>query len=446
MACHTRVSSFDGSTHWQTKPNCESARVIQELYRVASDGRASAQDAQAPAFNALSAEYPQCAEGYTGLLCGQCLPGYGATHKSFTCARCPDRGTLATVVVLGLASVMSVLVYTIRAAIVSPMTGYQLANEQRTQRMFRWRSPANLWHRALRKSITRSLQKEKSCGPLAVSTGVRTELQPGGAMREPGAAVPRAIAESRVPDDQTPAPSDAAGAMNNVGDHRPPVGTTSLMHSSIDAAQAGADEGRAVRLPPIRAAGGSAREIWRAREQPAAAAGEAVDALAAGSSSCRTGPPSGACRRPGPPSEGASVSACTHSGVSDGEAFGKWKTEGGGEPSKARPRVPPSLGRSNPLLSRHTARHAGTHGASLFLAFKDTSARPTAAAHRQSVRVRRANWRRPRVRASEPTPSRQPEAAAREPTPAATMCVAFNFGGASAASGCCAPRAARRRG
>jgi hypothetical protein len=144
MACHSRQSSMDGTTPWRTVLNCDTIQVTEELYQAHN----ASQNAQLKMFHDLTAMYPQCADGYTGLLCGQCAAGYGKGSKPFSCSKCPKAKALGTVLAIGFVSVMGVLLYTIRAALVSPMTGAQLRSHQRTHRWL----PVTRWHMAFRKS------------------------------------------------------------------------------------------------------------------------------------------------------------------------------------------------------------------------------------------------------------------------------------------------------
>lgn len=63
-------------------------------------------------------EYPQCAEGYEGPLCGACEKGYGRTGGK-TCEECGSRSRTATVVVLLAFWQLVLLSITIRSALVS---------------------------------------------------------------------------------------------------------------------------------------------------------------------------------------------------------------------------------------------------------------------------------------------------------------------------------------
>jgi hypothetical protein len=169
LACHKKVYNADGSTTWQSVPECQTSLLANELSRAVETTPSASQLQE---FRALTDSYPQCAAGYTGLLCGQCSPGYGKGSVPFSCSQCPNAGSMAFVLALGFVSVMGVLLYTIRAAIVSPMTSAQLRSQQQR---FRWRPPALKWHRALRKSLAQAMRSRPSLQPGIVRGGQQSQ-------------------------------------------------------------------------------------------------------------------------------------------------------------------------------------------------------------------------------------------------------------------------------
>eukprot|EP00892_Ulva_mutabilis_P007624 jgi/Ulvmu1/5233/UM022_0026.1 len=109
MACHHRTFSVDGSIEWSAVERCHISELAQSLRRV---------DGSDPDLT-LAVEWmqtlPQCASGYTGLLCGQCTVGFGQ-GQSFTCTLCPSLTTSTSVAVAGIAAMLLVSWYTIHQA------------------------------------------------------------------------------------------------------------------------------------------------------------------------------------------------------------------------------------------------------------------------------------------------------------------------------------------
>lgn len=108
IACHNSTAAVDGTVTWTAVHPCPVARLAQSLQQNATMDMSQ--------FDIWMDRIPQCARGYQGLLCGQCMPGFGRGQASFTCSPCPSTATSLAVMLAGVAAVLLVSWYTIHQA------------------------------------------------------------------------------------------------------------------------------------------------------------------------------------------------------------------------------------------------------------------------------------------------------------------------------------------
>ena len=110
IACHDSKREVDGTVVWTAAESCR-VSVLAESLRHSGDRTVNL---------TLADEWmdmiPQCAPGYRGLLCGQCMPGFGHGQASSTCTACPSNLVSAAVVLAVILAMLLVSWYTIHQA------------------------------------------------------------------------------------------------------------------------------------------------------------------------------------------------------------------------------------------------------------------------------------------------------------------------------------------
>lgn len=110
IACHNSTVEVDGTVTWTAAQTCPVSQLAQSLQRNGEE------TVNTSLFDSWKSSIPQCSPGYQGLLCGQCLPGFGQGQASFTCTPCPSPSTSLAVLLAGVAAVLLVTWYTIHQA------------------------------------------------------------------------------------------------------------------------------------------------------------------------------------------------------------------------------------------------------------------------------------------------------------------------------------------